>query len=219
MRQGWHGVKIPHMAKPVPKSPIALRIEARLKELKLSASAASTKAGLSRYAISNIQKNPQSIPRGQTLVQLARALDVSPEYLLTGNGEIAERRFTGRVPILTWVSAGAMARDDAQQEPIGEIDASDLDPKGQWIALRVQGDSMDRISPPGSVIFVNLRDKRLVTNACYIITNGDGEATYKRFRANPPRFEPVSTNPAHEPIFPDGEPAVIGRVRRSFIDM
>ena len=112
-----------------------------------------------------------------------------------------------------------MARDDAQQEPIGEIDASDLDPKGQWIALRVQGDSMDRISPPGSVIFVNLRDKRLVTNACYIITNGDGEATYKRFRANPPRFEPVSTNPAHEPIFPDGEPAVIGRVRRSFIDM
>lgn len=50
----------------------------------MSASAASLKAGLSRYAISNIQKNPDSIPRGHTLVQLARALGVTPEYLLTG---------------------------------------------------------------------------------------------------------------------------------------
>lgn len=112
-----------------------------------------------------------------------------------------------------------MARDEGQQDIIGEADAADLDPKGQWIALRVDGDSMDRISPPGSLIFVNLADRRLVTNACYIITNADGEATYKRFRASPPRFEPVSTNPAHEPIFPDGEPVVLGRVRRSIIDM
>ena len=96
---------------------------------------------------------------------------------------------------------------------------SDLDPRGEWIALRVEGDSMDRISPPGSLILVDLTDKALVPNACYIITDGDSQATYKRFRSNPPRFEPVSTNPSHQPIFPDGEPAVIGRVRRSLIDM
>lgn len=220
MRREMDGVKLPHMPKPPHKSAIAQRIERRLQELNLSASAASLKAGLSRFAISNIQKNPESIPRGQTLVQLASVLDVTPEYLLTGRTDERPIKLGSlSVPLLTWVSAGAMAQDDAQQEAIGEIDASDLDPKGQWIALRVEGDSMDRISPPGSVIFVNLKDRRLVTNACYIITNGDGEATYKRFRANPPRFEPVSTNPAHEPIFPDGEPTVLGRVRRSTIEM
>lgn len=149
----------------------------------------------------------------KNMTKIAQALDVKPEDL------VAENPPQHRVPILTWVSAGAMARDDGQQDIIGEADAAGLDPRGNWIALRVEGDSMDRISPPGSVIFVNLNDKRLVTNACYIITNGDGEATYKRFRASPPRFEPVSTNSAHEPIFPDGEPAVIGRVRRSTIEM
>jgi SOS-response transcriptional repressor LexA len=123
------------------------------------------------------------------------------------------------VPILSWVSAGAMARDDVQQDVIGEIRMYDLDPRGEWIALRVEGDSMDRISPPGSLILVDLTDKALVPNACYIITDSDSQATYKRFRSNPSRFEPVSTNPSHDPIYPDGEPAVIGRVRRSLIDM
>lgn len=156
---------------------------------------------------------------GRQSGKYADAFRVSEGWLLTGEGDGPGSIPSKRVPILTWVSAGQMARDDGQQDIIGETDAADLDPKGQWIALRVDGDSMDRISPPGSLIFVNLNDRRLVTNACYIITNGDGEATYKRFRASPPRFEPVSTNPVHEPIFPDGEPVVLGRVRRSVLEM
>jgi SOS-response transcriptional repressor LexA len=156
---------------------------------------------------------------GRQSKKYADAFRVSEGWLLTGEGEGPGHTPLQRIPILTWVSAGTMARDDGQQDIIGETDAADLDPKGRWIALRVEGDSMDRISPPGSLIFVNMKDRRLVPNACYIITNGDGEATYKRFRANPPRFEPVSTNPAHEPIFPDGEPAVLGRVRRSVLEM
>lgn len=213
------GVKTPRMAKSGHRSAIARRIEERLAVLGLSASAASAKAGLSRFAISNIQKNPNSVPRGQTLLQLAEVLGTTPEFLLTGQSETRGDVVKLRIPLITWVSAGAMARDVGQQDIIGETEAVGLDPRGKWIALRVDGDSMDRISPPGSVIFVNLADRRLVPNACYIIVNGDSEATYKRFRANPPRFEPVSTNPAHEPIFPDGEPAVIGRVRRSTIEM
>ena len=219
MRRHGRGVKLPRMAKRSAKSPIALRIEGRLAELGLSASAASLKAGLSRFAISNIQKNPNSVPRGQTLLVLAQVLDTTPEYLLTGHGDAPENPVNRRVPVVTWVSAGRMGRDESQQDVIGYVPGGDLDIKGHWIALRVEGDSMDRISPPGSTIFVNLADRRLVPNACYIITNGDDEATYKRFRASPARFEPVSTNPVHEAIFPDGEPAVVGRVRRSIIDM
>lgn len=219
MPEAAGGVKLPHMKREPAKSDIALRIEQRLKLLKMSASAASLKAGLSRYAISNIQKNPKSIPRGKTLMHLADALETTPEYLLKGESGPSTSSESLNIPLVTWVSAGAMARDDLQQDIISQIRVVGLDPRGKWIALRVDGDSMDRISPPGSVIFVNLKDQRLVTNACYVITNGDGEATYKRFRANPSRFEPVSTNPAHEPIFPDGEPSVIGRVRKTVLDM
>lgn len=78
---------------------------------------------------------------------------------------------------------------------------------------------MDRISPPGSVIFINTKDKRLIANALYVIADEEGNATYKRYRPGPPpRFEPVSTNSNLEPIFPENEPAIIGRVRRTMLD-
>jgi len=169
------------------------------------------RAGLSTTYVWRMERGERNVSL-KNLQKLADALGVAPSDLI-------ESKPIADVPILAWVSAGMMARDDVQQDVVGEIRMSDLDPRGEWIALRVEGDSMDRISPPGSLILVDLTDKALVPNACYIITDGDSQATYKRFRSNPPRFEPVSTNPAHQPIFPDGEPAVIGRVRRSLIDM
>ena len=204
------------------------RIERRRAELSLSQEEVAQRVRrlggeIHQTGIDKIEKRDTQRPR--FLKEIAVALGVTEEWLLTGRLPM-ERTDSSPpavvavpVPIVTWISAGSMARDHAQQDIIGEIDTFGLDGKGRWIALRVEGDSMDRISPPGSLIFVNLGDKRLVPNACYIIANGDGEASYKRFRANPARFEPVSTNPAHEAIFPDGEPAVIGRVRRSVLDM
>lgn len=169
------------------------------------------KTGLSTTYISRMERGERNVSL-KNLQKMAEALGVAAS-------ELIEQKPVADVPILSWVSAGMMARDDVQQDVIGEIRMSDLDPRGDWVALRVEGDSMDRISPPGSLILVDLTDKALVPNACYIITDSDNQATYKRFRSNPPRFEPVSTNTSHEPIFPDGEPAVIGRVRRSLIDM
>ena len=169
------------------------------------------RAGLSTTYVWRMERGERNVSL-KNLQKLADALGVAPSDLI-------ESKPVADVPILSWVSAGMMARDDVQQDVVGEIRMSDLDPRGEWMALRVEGDSMDRISPPGSLILVDMTDKALVPNACYIITDGDSQATYKRFRSNPPRFEPVSTNPSHQPIFPDGEPAVIGRVRRSLIDM
>jgi SOS-response transcriptional repressor LexA len=128
------------------------------------------------------------------------------------------------IPILSWVAAGAMTTPDAVQSQMDAptIAIAGLDPTGVWIALKVDGTSMDRISPPGSIVIANIKDRRLVPNACYIISDADtGEATYKRYRPNPDRWEPVSTFPNHEPIYvTDGMPAkVIARVRRSIIDL
>lgn len=204
------------------------RIEQRRSQLGLSQEEVAQRVRrlggeIHQTGIDKIEKRDTQRPR--YLKEIAIALGVNEDWLLLGR-EPMERTDAPEalaapaiVPIVTWVSAGAMARDDGQQDIVGEIEAAGLDVRGNWIALRVEGDSMDRISPPGSVILVNMADRRLVPNACYIISNGDGEASYKRFRANPARFEPVSTNPAHEAIFPDHEPAVIGRVKRSILDM
>lgn len=125
-------------------------------------------------------------------------------------------------PLISWVSAGALLQPDVQayveDEPI--VYAPDLDSNGDWIALRVDGDSMNRISPHDSIIFVNRKDRKLVPNACYVIGDGEGGATYKRYRP-PNTWEPVSTNKAHKPMeLPDGqEPDIIGRVKKTVLSM
>lgn len=123
------------------------------------------------------------------------------------------------VPHLAWVSAGELAEvvnDDLAEAP--RVEVAGLAP-GDWIALTVKGSSMDRISPPESVIFVNRKDKRLVPNACYIIADEEGQSTYKRYRPEPIRFEPVSNDAGHDTIFPDAEPIIVGRVRRTVLDL
>jgi SOS-response transcriptional repressor LexA len=148
---------------------------------------------------------------------------VSRKWLYLNIGQPEDQDDLGtstiEVPLLAMISAGAMMRDDVADEALGTVTVSDL-PPGDWIALRVVGDSMDRISPPDSTIFVDRRDKLLVPNGLYVIADTDGNATYKRFRPGPPkRFEPVSSNKDLEPLFPDNDPMIVGRVKRTQLDM
>ncbi|MHC1943483.1 LexA family transcriptional regulator [Bradyrhizobium sp. UFLA06-06] len=147
--------------------------------------------------------------------RLAPPLRTSPEKLVFPSLR------TFRAPLLSWVSAGRLA----QQEGVKKSDVrkyvylADL-PKGDWIVLEVQGDSMDRIAPDGSYICVNLADHRVVTDKFYVFGTPDGEATFKRYRAgNPPRLQPYSTNPDHETLQMTGETLIVGRVGRVINDL
>lgn len=204
------------------------RVELRLKAVGLSAKAASLKAGLSEDAIRNMRRAAKDPSRGgvstRTLQLLAPTLKTNAGWLIDGSGNEHDLEPSAlSVPVLSWVSAGALRASDhvEDMDTAPRVPASDLDPAGHWIALRVEGDSMDRISPPDSLIFVNTRDRLLVPNACYVFSDGNGGTTYKRWRPNPNRLEPVSTNPDHEPLFvaEGAEPGVIGRVRRSVLEM
>ena len=125
-----------------------------------------------------------------------------------------------RVPLVSWVSAGEMADQAAvvDLDDYPTVTVSRLHPS-RWIALRVDGPSMNKISPPDSLIFVDLNDKRLVSNGCYVIADETGAATYKRYRPNDdPPFQPASYEDIPAPHL-EGAITVIGRVRRSIIDM
>lgn len=149
-----------------------------------------------------------------------RLFKVSPGWLLFGEGQPeGEPPPVADVPLISWVSAGELSDQDTVVDfaefPI--VTAADL-PDGNWIALRVDGPSMNKISPPESVIFVNLKDKRLVPNGLYIIADETGSATYKRYRPNEkPPFQPASYEPIEPPAL-QGAVKVIGRVRRSVIE-
>jgi SOS-response transcriptional repressor LexA len=128
-----------------------------------------------------------------------------------------------QVPLLDTVTAGKL-RSPSSQIPVEDVPLlafADLG-RGDFFALKVDGDSMDRVSPDGSVIVVNQADRTLVSGKAYVVSQR-GEATFKLWRADPPRFAPYSTNPLHEPIFvkskADAEKMVVGRVKRTVLDL
>ena len=155
-------------------------------------------------------------PRVDELLRVAARLKVPWQ-------EFVETTSTGwlAVPLISTVSAGRLIQNpriEALDEESQHVYAAGL-PVGDWIAMRVDGSSMDRISPPDSIIFVDRRDKRLVPNACYVIDDPEEGATYKRYRPDPMRFEPVTFSEGHRTIFPENEPRVLGRVKRSILDL
>lgn len=163
--------------------------------------------------------------RGLTLdaaERYARFFRISLDWLATGRGSSnnPDPKQPTMVPKLSWVSAGDwwLPEQITDISSLPHIEVTDL-PSGDWAALEVQGSSMDRISPPGSIILLNRSESRLVPNGCYVISDEEGRATYKRYRPSPDRFEPVTFSPGHDTIFPSGPIGVIGRVRRSMIDM
>lgn len=108
--------------------------------------------------------------------RLAEAIDIKPGYLsLIANGHreptIAVYRkisdATGipisalindpygprPVPVISMISAGELSTtpEVAPEMILRDVYVSDL-PNGDWIAFEVEGSSMNRISPPGSVI-------------------------------------------------------------------
>lgn len=167
----------------------------------------------SKGYLSDLERGKRPIPPGRMLERLAEALGLAPGQLLGGERSVLP------VPIISWVAAGALADPHTQiRDETQTIEISGL-PPGDYFATRVNGDSMDRLSPHGSLIVVNRAEREPIKGRRYIFARR-GETTYKRFESDPLRLVPESTNPAHEPIFPRSEEewTIIGRVRITMFD-
>jgi repressor LexA len=123
-----------------------------------------------------------------------------------------------KVPLISWVQASRYVEIYDPYEPgdsEGDIDV----PYGKdtLIALRVKGNSMNRVAPEGSIIIIDYADKTLISGKYYVVKQ-DAKATFKRYRTNPDRFEPESTE-RHDTIFPEGPVEVVGRVVKVINDL
>ncbi|TXH32082.1 MAG: hypothetical protein E6Q98_25860 [Rhodospirillaceae bacterium] len=162
--------------------------------------------------------------------KLAPLLDTTADkLLLVAEGEIRERPAKGQkrtidVPLLDTVTAGKL-KTPSSQIPVEDVPLlafADLG-RGEFFALRLEddADSMDRVSPPGSIVIVNKADREL-RNGKYYIFSIDGETTYKMWVDDDPAYlAPYSTNPTHKPIFVRRKRDfdVIGRVKRTVLDL
>lgn len=175
----------------------------------------SLESGLGETYVRDVLRRNNTPVLGK-FIAMAKTLRVSIDYLVYGNDINNEKTIS--IPVINWIKAGSMCQPTVHNETLEWIEFP-ANKRGSFFGLRVYSDSMDLISPPESTIVVDRLDKKLVSNACYVIADVEGNATYKRFRPNPMRFEPVSKNPDHTPIFPDQEPLIVGRVKRTYLDL
>lgn len=189
---------------------------ARLKE-PIGPTAIAREIGSTKQTIDRYLKWERKLPRPMA-AKLAPLVKSTVAELLLVESDLPSFE---KVPLVSWVSAGKLTEED----PVTNVDvenhviAVDL-PKGKWIALRVRGDSMDRIAPDGSIVFVNRADTNLKEEQFYVFSLGSGAATFKRYRGGKAiRLQPYSMNPDHETTIAPEDLRVIGRVRRVVTDL
>ena len=138
---------------------------------------------------------------------LAAALGVSPSDILP----LPRTRAVRMVPLLGKIAAGNW------QEAVEDASETIPVPEGEGgtniFALRPEGSSMNLAVMDGSFVIVDPDQRDLLDGKLYAMMNGEGETTFKRFRADPMRLEPMSDDPEHKTIPLGREPfTVIGRV-------
>lgn len=194
------------------------RIEERLDALGLKAAPAATMAGLSSSAIRNIKRAVESGKGGvtiNTLERLAPVLGVTPAWLIGGDE-------APMVPLVSSVSATNLRHEEGVTADTIKrwLAVGDLPSSGEWIALTVEGSSMDMVAPDGATILVNRADSALVRGRLYVFALGSGEATFKQWQPDPDRLQPLSNDRTLPsiPVHDRDDLYVVGRVRRVIID-
>jgi transcriptional regulator with XRE-family HTH domain len=171
--------------------------------------------GVTRNAVS-LWENGKSEASMATMRQLAIVLGVSHEWLATGRGEkvlnMLERglMLRGDVAAGVWLEVHATQEMEMQRVPVAP---DPLYPPDSQYALRVRGNSINRVAQDGSILHcidvleagIDVRDGDLVV----VEQNRNGlvETTVKRLRKAAGGFElwPESDDPLHqERLIPDG---------------
>lgn len=186
------------------------------------------RAGLGHTELAEkIRTSKQNVQRwadGERKLPIPRAAQIAP-YVDSTAAELILADMSGiqRVPVLDEVSAGRLSAPNSQIliEDVPLLAFTDLG-RGAFFALRVKGNSMDRVSPDGSVIIVDRADTQLVAGKPYVFSEKGGEATYKLWRPGEPAYlEPNSWDNTNKPVFIKRmkDLTVLGRVRRTILDL
>lgn len=179
----------------------ALRLEKGLTQSQLA-----DRMGVHFTTIAKLERSMRRLSV-EWIVKIADALGVDPKALVGWGG--AERPEVRSIPLAGKIAAGNWR--EAIQDPTGWVCTTQGGPN--TFALDPDGDSMNKVVPPGAHVVIDPDDFELRDGRYYAVMNDEGETTFKQYRAEPPRLEPCSTNPEHEAILLGRRPfTVIGRV-------
>lgn len=175
------------------------------KSKRLTIGQLATYTGLNSGFISQVETGKRNIPKVETLERIAKGLKISNKEILAMAGivdtsesvSISKKTNDVEIPIYGRISAGYP--EGAKEDIEGNIKVDDdiIDRYGadNLLALRIDGESMNKVIPNGAVAILAKVDTSAITNGdiCGVIINGDS-ATLKHVYIYPDRirFEPDS---------------------------
>lgn len=218
------------------------RVKAARKGKKLTLQAMADKIGTSAGYLHDLEGD-KNRPGVDVLTAIARALNVSTDYLLTGHDppaclspdELPQPvvRFVSSleqaaaaagqrtedfraVPLVEdAVAAGAARVMSDQVEGWAWVYGPLLGRRSNLVAVRIAGDSMAPVLPPGSVAVVDRGDRRITSRGAYLVRQ-DGGCTVKYLELDGHELVLIPENRAHRETrvtVADGqETPVVGRV-------
>lgn len=218
------------------------RIKQRMKVLGVKGVEITRQIGVSSGAISQWRAGDNK-PAGENLLGLAKILQCSPEWLLTGRGPEPTHAFVvqekgaayfntepgpsvaKKVPLLSLVQAGAWTEVEEKfmQEATEWRETTARVSKAAF-ALRVVGDSMlnphgSPSIPEGSVVIVDPEIEPSNGKIVVARLEGTQEATLKKLVIDGAQRYLMPLNPAFKAIDINGNCKILGVVRKIEIDI
>lgn len=168
------------------------------------------KADTTASMISKLEKSTRRLDF-DWVERLAAAFGISEHELIGATSSSAPA--VKMVPLIGDIAAGnwreAIQHSDGEVAAVGASDNA--------FALRARGTSMNLIVPDGGYVIVEPNMSDLREGKVYAVMNHENETTLKRYRAEPARLEPCSTDASHQEIRLGREPfTVIGQVTGAF---
>lgn len=147
----------------------------------------------------SLYENGKREPDFDTLLKIANYLDVSVDYLLGNAAEQPLKKQGVKIPVYGNVAAGIPLEAITDIEEWEEI-SEDVAATGEYIALRINGDSMEPRMSRGDVVIVRLQPDVENGDMAIVLING-GEATCKKIQKTPDGILLMSINTAYAPMF------------------
>ena len=161
---------------------LAARFKARRLELGMTQVEVAAAAGVSQQSIESIESGRTRKPRN--LLDLAKALKCSPDWLLNGKNIMPLSEVsTRRIPVLSYVQAGQLTEAKDTTDFSGEMEyvLADADVPETCFALRIDGDSMQPEFKEGDIVIID-PDLCPAPGEFVVAKNNGHEATFKKYR-------------------------------------
>ena len=142
--------------------------------------------------------NGKRQPDPETWIKLSKALGVPVDYLI-GNSPSLQKEKGVKIPVYGNVAAGIPIEAITDIEDFEEIPEHWLN-SGEYIALRIKGDSMEPRIENGDIVIVRLQSTAESGDTVIALVNGD-EATCKKIKIRPEGIMLSSINTAYDPMF------------------